>query len=355
MPTVAVTLRLCGHSRASPATIGQCADTSIDGVQMSETRCVTSCPFCGNAARTKEHVWPRWLRKYGAYQVMSEGRSGQRFERSEYVLQRDGENRLREVVTEQRHVAEFLPDVRVDVCSNCNNGWMAAMEIAVRDLLDPVMRSDGTDVTAWLEPEDQVLLATWMSKCVYAYSADLTPQNRPWSKSEYFDLRSSQKPSPRAVVWAGKNVGLTADIVLSLTPLWIMSLRMQGEDPEGPPGAACAWLSANTVVFYAQWWPPERVVTAVPERLAAEDVDSMLRIWPPSEPTAWPSALVEDDNAFALIDRFATMRDRMGISVDGLTIEEIDAIKSDLLASGPPDVENPLMVLDRRRLSRPQD
>jgi hypothetical protein len=137
MPTVAVTLRLCGHSRASPATIGQCADTSIDGVQMSETRCVTSCPFCGNAARTKEHVWPRWLRKYGAYQVMSEGRSGQRFERSEYVLQRDGENRLREVVTEQRHVAEFLPDVRVDVCSNCNNGWMAAMEIAVRDLLDP--------------------------------------------------------------------------------------------------------------------------------------------------------------------------------------------------------------------------
>lgn len=74
-----------------------------------------------------------------------------------------------------------------------------------------------------------------------------------------------------------------------------------------------------------------------------------------SEPTTWPTALVEDDNAFALIDRFATMRDRMGISVDGLTIEEIDAIKSDLLASGPPDVENPLMVLDRRRLSRPQD
>jgi hypothetical protein len=283
---VRLTLRLCGQSRASPGRIGRYADTSIDGMQIGETRCVTSCPFCGNAARTKEHVWPRWLRKYGAYQVMSEGRSGQRFERSEYVLQRNSVNRLREVVTDRRHVAEFLPDVRVDVCSNCNNGWMAAMEIAVRDLLDPVMRSDGTDVTARLEPQDQVLLATWMSKCVYAYSADLTPQNRPWSESEYFDLRSSQKPSPRAVIWAGKSVGLTADIVLSVTPLWVMSLRMQGEDPDGPPAAACAWLSANTVVFYAQWWPPERVVTAVPERLAAGDVDSMLRIWPPSEQTA---------------------------------------------------------------------
>jgi hypothetical protein len=39
----------------------------------------------------------------------------------------------------------------------------------------------------------------------------------------------------------------------------------------------------------------------------------MLRIWPPSEPTTWPTALVEDDNALALIDRFATMRDQMGI------------------------------------------
>ena len=39
------------------------------------------------------------------------------------------------------------------------------------------------------------------------------------------------------------------------------------------------------------------------------------------------------------------MRDRMGISVDGLTIEEIDSIKSDLLASGPPDVENPFRSL----------
>lgn len=111
------------------------------------------------------------------------------------------------------------------------------MEIAVRDLLDSVMRSDGTDVTARLEPEDQVLLATWMSKCVYAYSADLTPQNRPWSESEYFDLRSSQKPSPRAVIWAGKNVGLTADIVLSVTPLWVMSLRIARRGPRRAPSS----------------------------------------------------------------------------------------------------------------------
>jgi hypothetical protein len=32
-------------------------------------------------------------------------------------------------------------------------------------------------------------------------------------------------------------VGLTADIVLSVTPLWVMSLRMQGEDPDGAPSS----------------------------------------------------------------------------------------------------------------------
>ena len=63
-------------------------------------------------------------RKYGAYQVMSEGRSGQRFERSEYVLQRDSANRIREVVTDQRHVAEFLPDVRsMSAPTATTDGW----------------------------------------------------------------------------------------------------------------------------------------------------------------------------------------------------------------------------------------
>jgi hypothetical protein len=93
---------------------------------------VLSCPFCERSARTKEHVWPKWLRKYPAYESMSEGHPGQRFERTEHRLTRDTDNRHREVTASKRHVAEFLPHVQVDVCSNCNNGWMASMEIAVR-------------------------------------------------------------------------------------------------------------------------------------------------------------------------------------------------------------------------------
>jgi hypothetical protein len=181
---VRLTLRPCGHSPCkSPARIGRYADTSIDGVQPGETRCVTSCPFCGNAARTKEHVWPRWLRKYGAYQVMSEDDQDNVSSEASMCFNatvRTEFGKSSPTSGTSRSSCRRL----IDVCSDCNNGWMAAMEIAVRDLLDPVMRSHGTDVTARLEPEDQVLLATWMSKCVYAYSADLTPQNRPWSENE---------------------------------------------------------------------------------------------------------------------------------------------------------------------------
>jgi hypothetical protein len=64
-------------------------------------------------------------------------------------------------------------------------------------------------------------------------------------------LRFAEQPEAitarRHLGW--KECGLTADIVLSVTPLWVMSLRMQGEDPDGPPAAARAWLSANTVAF----------------------------------------------------------------------------------------------------------
>ena len=45
------------------------------------------------------------------------------------------------------------------------------MEIAVRDLLDNVMRSDRTDSVILLDEGMQILLATWFSKCVYASAA----------------------------------------------------------------------------------------------------------------------------------------------------------------------------------------
>jgi hypothetical protein len=143
-------------------------------------------------------------------------------------------------------------------------------------ILDKVMRSDTTDEAIPLDEGLQILLATWFSKCVYAYAANSSLENRPWFEAEYRDLRIRLQPSARATIWAGKSVGLLADIALSVTPLFLTPLDPQHHGAgEKQPGAACAWLSANSVVFYGQWWPPDMVKVGVPERVAGEEVGAM--------------------------------------------------------------------------------
>jgi hypothetical protein len=234
---------------------------------------------------------------------------------------------------------------------------MASMEIAVRDLLHSVMQSDAAGEAILLDEGMQTLLATWFSKCVYAYAANSSLENRPWSEAEYRDLRTRRQPSARATIWAGKNIGLLADIALSVTPLFLTPLDPQHEGPgEEQPGAVCAWLSANSVVFYGQWWPSDMVDAGVPERLAGAEVNAMLRIWPPSEATVWPDGLVTDAEAFTLVNRFASVRDALGIPLEGHNTEELDKIKSDLIDSAASQGQVPKYAIQGRRIfSRPED
>jgi hypothetical protein len=310
---------------------------------------VRECPFCGRSARSKEHVWPRWLRRYPAYRAMNHGRSGERFERTEYI-------QARMASRSKRFIAEFLPDVQADVCSTCNNGWMSAMEIKVCDLLDPVMRTDAI-VGSVLSVEDQTLLAAWFCKCAYAHAATYSDENRAWSSQDYRGLRETLQPPPTATVWVGKNVGLLADIALSVTPVFLTPLAPGADRSiEARPAQASAWLSANSVVFYGLWMPPEMVAKGAPASLAGDEVGSMLKIWPPSEATAWPTGYVSDSDAVSLIDRLASIRDRTGIQIDSLTGEEVEAVKAEMLRVAAAEGLNPpYAILNRLIATRPGD
>jgi hypothetical protein len=213
---------------------------------------------------------------------------------------------------------------------------MAAMEIKVRDLLDPVMRTDAI-VGSVLSAEDQTLLAAWFCKCAYAYAATYSEENRAWSSQDYSDLRMSLEPPSTATIWAGKSVSLLADIVLSVTPVFL-TLLAPGADRsiEARPAMASAWLSANSVVFYGLWMPPEMVAEGAPARLAGAEISSMLRVWPTSDATAWPTSYVSDSDALSLIDRLASIRDSIGIPLDSLTGQEIEEVKAEMQKVGPP-------------------
>ena len=98
------------------------------------------------------------------------------------------------------------------------------------------------------------------------------------------------------------------------------------------------------------------VKAGVPERVAGEEVGAMLRIWPPSEVTVWPNGLVTGAQAFALVDRFASMRDARGLPLEGHTTEEIDEIKSNLMNSATSQGQIPNYAIQVRRIfSRPED
>jgi hypothetical protein len=92
-----------------------------------------ACPFCGSRnERTRDHVWPRWLRNYPMYEAMNDGYAGQRFEETQHAITQDADGLYREVADTAQHVAEFLPHLQVGICQPCNNGWMSRMENTVQ-------------------------------------------------------------------------------------------------------------------------------------------------------------------------------------------------------------------------------
>lgn len=326
------------------------------------------CPFCGQPAQTKEHVWPQWLRKYVPYILMSLGRNGRRFQQTEYVPHRGA------LVSRQQHIAEFLPDVVADVCRDCNSGWMAMMEGEVKALLGPAMDvSPGrtidsarilnpyyvaTESASSVQPlplltkANQTLLAAWFSKCVYAYSVATTSElNRPWTLEQFAALRNRKMPLNGARVWMGRSKGLYSDIVLSLAPIQMISLEREATIDPGRPRMASAWLSANGFVFFGIWMPVDMRRAKLPERLAYPHLTGLRRIWPPSSSGNWSDKLVSDNDAQALINLLPGIRDREGIPIEELSPAKIRSIKSAMLREAKREGFDPPYAIVQRRIN----
>jgi len=204
------------------------------------------------------------------------------------------------------------------------------METRVQDLLDATMRSDGL-VAPNLTDSDQALLAAWFSKCAYAYDAGVFSEpNRAWPLDAYRNLKSTQRPAASATIWLGKNTGLLADVCLSVTPLYMIPLQAGATHDPGRPKVVSAWMSANAVVFFGVWMPPEMIEANMPARLAAEAVSAMTQIWPVVDGARWPSDNTTDEQAFALIDLLASVRDEHGVRVDRLTFDQVEGIKTEM-------------------------
>jgi hypothetical protein len=90
-----------------------------------------ACVFCKATDRkiSKEHVWPKWLRK------VIEGAEGPASEHGRIIKSRDGETLWHDT----------WKDIPINwqvaaPCKHCNEGWMEGIEVETRPILTPLIQ-----------------------------------------------------------------------------------------------------------------------------------------------------------------------------------------------------------------------
>ncbi|HZO36728.1 MAG TPA: hypothetical protein VFB41_07625 [Solirubrobacteraceae bacterium] len=101
------------------------------------------CIFCGSSPRTREHLWPDWLRR----ELAIDESFPHRIEQEEDAI-------------ETRDVTFSTPPFKQTVkavCGPCNNGWMSDIEAATKPILEQLIYARGRR----LHRAEQRKLATW--------------------------------------------------------------------------------------------------------------------------------------------------------------------------------------------------
>jgi hypothetical protein len=192
------------------------------------------------------------------------------------------------------------------VCAKCNSGWMSVLESRAIPLLTPMIRADRR-VT--LTPEDQHIVATWVTKTHMMYRYRLSPQ-RPASASNHQFLYTNQEPPPRTLTllaaWVGRDDSFI-DVRVHLSRL--SRVRETKANPvERFLTERFTIRIGHLVVQSLEVTPNASNADSVAFRDDSETRELFLNIWP-NGPTAisWPPPRVLDDAGFErLTFRLAT-------------------------------------------------
>src|SRR5579863_10352130 len=109
-----------------------------------------TCVFCGASPVTKEHLWPRWARRFATDPT---------FDR--YAVRVD--HAQRGSTTDAWGGPPFAMRAGL-ACAPCNSGWMSTLEADVSAILDP----RGLAARAMTAAE-QAALAVWATKTAIVF------------------------------------------------------------------------------------------------------------------------------------------------------------------------------------------
>jgi hypothetical protein len=151
------------------------------------------CRFCGRTDLTREHIWPRWLRKYLKYDdtghhghgtggVEMQGRIGTLHPNS--VRFRTGDIRSRKVRL---------------VCRKCNSEWMSRLQQKAKPLLLPLIRGEWIDLSA----NDQKIISSWAIMFTMVIEL-LDPRTDAHSFDQRNEFSKTSEPPPGWFIWIGQ-------------------------------------------------------------------------------------------------------------------------------------------------------
>ncbi|HEX5929329.1 MAG TPA: hypothetical protein VFY48_08045 [Solirubrobacterales bacterium] len=227
-----------------------------------------ACVFCQATDQkiSKEHVFPKWLRK-----VIEGGEEGLA-KHGRIIKARDGE-------TLWEDIWEDIP-INYQVaapCRPCNEGWMEAIEAETRPILTPLIQHQDAE----LGPLEKETLARWATLRVMM-AQYLDPAERPKAipKERYHRFYEARELPPKAQIWMARRNGEGAwPLDSSRKELFIGMER---------PPFPNAYISAFAVGHVAFVYWGHEVEDGATVRIGDGMKPFLLPIWPDINLTSWP-------------------------------------------------------------------
>jgi hypothetical protein len=227
-----------------------------------------ACVFCKATDRkiSKEHVFPKWLRK-----VIEGGEEGLTTH-GRVIKTRDGE-------TLWENSWEDIPiNYQVNApCRPCNEGWMERIEDETRPLLTPLIQHQDAE----LGPLEKETLARWATLRVMM-ALYLDPSDRPKviPPERYHRLYEVGELPPKAQIWMARRKGEGPwPLDGSRKELFIGAVR---------PPYPNAYISAFAVGHVAFIYWGHEVEDGATVRIGDGMKPYLLPIWPDINPSPWP-------------------------------------------------------------------
>jgi hypothetical protein len=238
------------------------------------------CIFCGDDAKTREHLWPKWILNKV---------------RPRMITGFLGRN------TNLRFNAEWK--VR-SVCKSCNGGWMSNLETANEPLIGPPI----DDVSVTLDGPQRWAAAAWSIKTAMVMDST-TVGARPlfYTQTERDGMKASSLIPARTMVWLGRYLGGNAIAAGSLDTTY----RFRDVGIICPGRITTLLLGCLVIQVMTVHIPPEYGDRATLINAAQGPWDQLLvTAWPNprGRSSYWPPILAFDDSG-ALTD-FSTLNDR---------------------------------------------